>query len=190
MGRGAYAGGADNAVVPPVSIRPAIETDAPRIAEIYAHHVLHGVATFEEIPPEPEEMARRMREIRAAGYPWLVAEEGGQIVGFAYAGVHKARAAYRYTVEDSIYLAADRLGRGIGSALLGRLIEVCDDGGFARMIAIIGGGENAASIALHRKHGFEVTGRVDGIGFKFGRFVDVVYMIRALSGEPNRSGVR
>lgn len=161
-------------------VRDATPADAAACQAIYAHHVLHGVGTFEEVPPTTEEMARRIAEVTARALPWLVAEQDGQARGFAYAAPFRLRSAYRYTVEDSIYLAADALGQGIGRQLLGELIARCEAMGLRQMVARIGDSANAASIGVHRACGFEHRGVTPALGFKHGRFIDVVWMQRAL----------
>lgn len=165
---------------PAAIVRPARPDDLAAIAAIYGHHVLTGLATFELVPPSAEEMARRFAAIVEAGLPWLVAEEAGRVVGYAYAGPWRPRPAYRHTVEDSVYLAPDAQGRGIGRALLAAVIAACEAGGFRQMIAVIGDSANAASIGLHRALGFRAVGTLQAVGFKFGRFVDTVTMQRAL----------
>ncbi len=155
--------------------------DLEAIQAIYAHHVLHGLASFEETPPDTAELTRRWRAIVDAGLPYLCATEGpGPILGYAYAGAYRPRSAYRFTVEDSVYVAPGAAGRGIGRALLGRLIDICTDLGKRQMIAIIGDSGNAGSIALHRACGFELVGSFRSIGFKHGRWVDSVLMQRSL----------
>lgn len=169
----------------PLIIRPAELGDAAALATIYAHHVLHGTATFEEVPPGEGEMAARLSELRAGGYPWLVAEDDDGLSGYAYLGPHKVRSAYRFTAEDSVYVAPERTGRGIGTALLGALLSDAERlQRFATVMAVIGDSANAASIALHRKHGFELIGTAKGLGYKFGRFIDVVYMQRWMPDGP------
>jgi phosphinothricin acetyltransferase len=162
------------------TIRTATPADAQACQAIYAHHVLNGVGTFEEAPPTAEDMARRMADVGARGLPWLVAEDGFGVRGFAYASPFRLRAAYRYTVEDSIYLAADAAGRGLGRALLTEVIARCEALGLRQMVAVIGDSANAASIGVHRACGFEHRGVTPALGFKHGRFVDVVWMQRAL----------
>lgn len=171
----------------------------PAIAAIYAEHVLGGTGSFEEVPPDVEVMGERFRAVVDAGYPWFVADaparDGGAadtvpvsgadsgslaIAGYAYAAPWKARSAYRFTVEDSIYVAAAHTGRGVGSRLLGHLIEDCAGRGYRAMMAVAGDGENTGSVALHRRHGFRVVGTARGIGLKFGRWLDVVYLQRSL----------
>ncbi|WP_374377441.1 N-acetyltransferase family protein [Dongia sp.] len=168
-----------------IAIRAAEAADLPAIARIYARHVQEGLASFEETPPDLGEMTRRWQAIVAAGLPYLVAsaDQGdgqGQIAGYAYAGPYRPRSAYRFTVEDSIYLDPAFAGRGIGRALLGRVLEACEAAGKRQVIAVIGDSANAASIGLHRALGFEMTGTFHAIGFKFGRWVDSVLMQRAL----------
>lgn len=167
-------------------IRDAVEADMAAIQAIYAHHVLHGLATFEEVPPTVEDLDARRLAILAAGLPYLVAEDAGQVVGYCYAGIYRPRAAYRYTIEDSIYVANDQTGRGVGLALLGELIRRCEAGPWRQMLAVIGDSGNAGSIALHRRCGFEMAGTLRSVGFKLGRWVDSVIMQRAL-GEGDRN---
>ena len=163
-----------------LTIVSATPTDAAEIAQIYAHHVLHGVATFEVEPPQPEEMARRIARVLIGGYPWLVAREAsGRIAGYAYAGPFHSRAAYRFTCEDSIYLRADMSGQGIGAALLGALIAAAEAAGLRQMIAQIVAGDGG-SVPLHRRFGFVETGRMTAVGRKHGRWLDVITMQRAL----------
>lgn len=167
---------------PTFSIRPAADADFDAIQRIYAHHVLHGLASFEEAPPDAAELMRRWRAIAGAGLPYLCATEdaGGALVGYAYAGPYRPRSAYRFTVEDSVYVAPGQTGRGVGRGLLRQLIEICINLGKRQMIAVIGDSGNAASIAVHRACGFELTGTFLAIGFKHGRWVDSVLMQRAL----------
>lgn len=159
-----------------VEIRVATEADIARITEIYSHHVLNGIATFEEVAPDETEMLRRMTAIRSKDMPWFVAEVEGTVLGYAYAGPFHARSAYRFAVEDSIYLAPEALGKGLGSKLLARLIDACRAKGLIQMMAVIGDSNNDGSIGLHRKFGFRDLGVARDIGFKFGRWIDVVYM--------------
>ena len=161
-------------------IRTASPADADACQAIYAHHVVHGVGTFDEVPPGVEEISRRMAELAGYGLPWLVAEAGGEVRGYAYAAPFRLRAAYRYTVEDSIYLAADATGRGLGRRLLGDVIARCEAMGLRQIVAVIGDSANAASIGVHGACGFEHRGVTPALGFKHGRFVDVVWMQRAL----------
>jgi L-amino acid N-acyltransferase YncA len=162
-------------------VRPSTDDDIPTITRIYAHHVLHGLASFEEIPPDKSELAARRREVLRHGLPYLVAEQDGEIVGYCYAAPYRARSAYRFTIEDSVYIDAGRVGQGIGRALLSRLIDICEQGPWRQMIAVIGDSENHASIRLHKAEGFSMIGTHPAVGFKFGRWVDSVLMQRALA---------
>ncbi len=162
------------------AVRDAVETDVSAITAIYSHHVLTGCASFEEVPPTVAETAARREGVLKLGAPYLVAEFDGRVVGFAYANTYRARPAYRHTIEDSVYVAHDALGRGVGGALLAELIRRCEAGPWRQMIAVIGDSANAGSVAVHRKLGFEMTGTFRAVGFKFGRWVDSVLMQRAL----------
>jgi L-amino acid N-acyltransferase YncA len=161
-------------------LRASQETDVSAVAAIYAHYVRHSTASFETEPPNDAEIANRRARILQFGLPWLVAEVDGAIAGYAYAGPYRPRAAYRFTVENSIYVDPACAGRGIGSALMARLLEDCEAWGARQMIAVIGGSDNYASIKLHQKFGFRHTGTLQAAGFKFGRWVDSVLMQRAL----------
>jgi L-amino acid N-acyltransferase YncA len=161
-------------------IRPSRDDDVAAITAIYGHHVLHGVASFEEVPPSEAEMARRRAEIVGRGFPHVVAERGGKVVGYCYAGPYRARVGYRFSVEDSIYIEPGEVGRGIGRALLAEIIERSTELGYRQMIAVIGGSETLPSIRLHAALGFSHIGVFTGIGFKFGRWIDSVYMQRPL----------
>lgn len=161
-------------------VRPSLDTDIPAIAAIYAHAVIHGTASFELDPPDEAEMTRRRAAILDGGYPYLVAERGGDILGYAYAGAYRTRPAYRSTVEDSIYIAPAAQGQGVGRALLKALIEECEARDFRLMVAVIGDEESHGSINLHRSLGFELTGILKGIGYKHGRWLSTVLMQRAL----------
>jgi L-amino acid N-acyltransferase YncA len=163
-----------------VEIRSSNEGDIAAIAAIYRHHVLHGLASFEEVPPEPDEIASRRREIVARGLPYLVAERSGRVLGYCYAGPYRPRSAYRFTLEDSIYIDAAEVGRGIGRALLGTLLDRCAELGYRQMVAVIGGGDTWPSIRLHAALGFMQVGVLPAVGFKFGSWVDIVLMQRAL----------
>lgn len=169
-----------------VLVRDAADADVPAIQSIYAHHVLHGLATFEEVPPSVADMAERRLSVLSAGLPYLAAEIQGQVVGYAYATAYRPRPAYRHTIEDSIYVAQGLAGRGIGRALLGALIARSERGPWRQMLAVIGHSGNAASIALHRSLGFEPIGTLHAVGFKLGRWVDTVLMQRVL-GDGDRS---
>ena len=161
-------------------IRPSRDDDVAAITAIYAHHVLHGLASFEEVPPPAGEIGRRRAAILAHGLPYLVAERHGRVVGYSYAGPFRPRIGYRYTLEDSIYIDAGEVGRGIGRALLQPLIARCTELGYRQMVAVIGGRETIASIRLHEALGFTHMGVLQAVGFKFGRWVDSVMMQRAL----------
>lgn len=163
-------------------IRGATATDADALASIYGHHVLHGFGTFEEEPPSPAEMEARRAAVAALDLPYLVAEVEGRVLGFAYAAPFRPRAAYRYTVEDSVYVAPDAVGRGVGRAVLGRVVARCEALGVRQVVAVIGDSANAASIGLHRGLGFIDAGVGQNLGFKHGRWVDVVWMQKALNG--------
>jgi phosphinothricin acetyltransferase len=172
-----------------MTIRHAGRDDIAAIQAIYAHHVLHGLASFETEPPSLAEMLRRFEAVRDGGYPYLVVEDAGRIAGYAYGSAYRTRPAYRHTVEDSIYLAPDALGRGFGRALLARLVDDCAARGYRQMLAIIGDSANAASIAVHRACGFTEKAVLDAVGYKFGRWVDSVVMQRALgSGSLTPAG--
>jgi L-amino acid N-acyltransferase YncA len=163
-----------------MEVRAALPTDVASIQSIYAHHVRHGLGTFETEPPDVHEMASRHAQITAAGFPYLVAVDAGAVVGYAYANHFRTRAAYRYTVEDSVYVAADAQRRGIGKALLAELVARCVAAGLRQMLAVIGDSANLGSIAVHRACGFENVGVLKAVGRKFDRWVDVVLMQRAL----------
>jgi L-amino acid N-acyltransferase YncA len=162
-------------------VRDCADVDMVEIRDIYAHHVRTGLASFEEEAPGLEEMRRRRGEVLKLGLPYLVAEsEDGQILGYAYATPYRARSAYRFAIENSVYVQGGMAGRGIGSALLSALIARCESGPWRQMIAIIGNSGNAASIALHSAHGFRMVGTLRGVGFKHGDWVDTVLMQREL----------
>lgn len=160
-------------------VRAAATGDAERITEIYAHHVRHGTATFDTVPMAVAAMADKIEGLVGRGFPFLVAEVEGAVVGYAYAAPFRDRAAYAGTCEDSIYIDPTWIGRGLGKALLSALIEACEAAGFRQMIGIAGGGE-PASVALHIACGFTHAGRMVAVGRKFGRWLDTVYMQRAL----------
>lgn len=163
-----------------VTIRPSRDEDIAAIAAIYGHHVLHGVGTFEEVPPGTEEISRRRGEIVGRGLPYLVAERAGRVVGYCYAGPFRPRTGYRFTLEDSIYVDPAEIGRGIGRALLTPVLAHCEMLGYRQMVAVIGGRETVASIRLHEALGFSHKGVFEAVGFKFGRWIDIVLMQRAL----------
>jgi phosphinothricin acetyltransferase len=169
-----------------MELRAATLADLPAIQAIYAHHVLHGLASFEIEPPSVAELRRRFDAITGGGYPYLVAGDGETVIGYAYASVYRTRPAYRYTVEDSVYVSPAHIGRGIGRQLLTRLIDDCERRGYRQMLAVIGDSANAASIELHRACGFRHSGTLRSVGLKFGRWVDSVIMQREL-GESDRT---
>src|SRR3954471_20548910 len=162
------------------AVRPATPADIPAITRIYAHAVRHGTASFELEPPDEAEMMRRQRTLLDRGYPYLVAEIGGAVAGYAYAGPYRTRPAYRYTVENSIYIAPQAHRRGIGRLLLDRLIAECEARNYRLMIAVIGDSAQAPSIELHRAAGFRMVGTFEAVGYKFDRWLDSVLMQRAL----------
>ena len=161
-------------------IRPAVLVDLPAITDIYAHAVRFGTATFELIPPDLAEMTRRFESLVDGGFPYFVAAMEGRVIGYAYAAAYRLRPAYRFTVEDSVYLQPAIHRRGIGRQLLQRLIAECEARGFRQMIAVIGDSANAASIGVHSRCGFQMIGTHPDVGFKFGRWLDIVMMQLAL----------
>lgn len=161
-------------------LRAATDADLPAIQAIYAHHVLHGLGTFEETPPDLAEITARRKAVVEKGLPWLVADAGGEILGYAYAGPFRPRSAYRFAVEDSIYVAPSAARRGVGKALLAELLTRCAAWGARQMVAVIGDSGNAGSIGVHSALGFANMGKIAGVGFKHGRWVDVVIMQKAL----------
>jgi phosphinothricin acetyltransferase len=165
-----------------VIVRPATPADAPALAALYGHHVLHGAGTFEETPPSADDMAARLNTVLGRGFPWIVVEDEGRIVAYAYAAPYRERSAYRFTAEDSVYVAPDALGRGYGRAALGAVIAACEAMGLRQLVAVIGDTHNAGSIALHRALGFQMCGTLPSVGFKAGRWLDVVLMQRPLNG--------
>ena len=170
-----------------LAIRPATPSDIPAITRIYAHAVEYGTASFELTPPDEAEMARRMNELLARKFPYLAAELGGALAGYAYAAPYRARPAYRFTVENSVYVAHDLHRRGVGKALLEALIEACIKGGFRLMIAVIGDSRQVASIRVHEATGFKHVGVFENVGYKFDRWLDSVLMQRPL-GIGARAG--
>ena len=169
-----------------LTVRPAAAADIPAITAIYGPAVLTGTASFEVDPPDEAEMLRRFEAITGAGYPYFVAEVEGRIAGYAYASAYRTRPGYRFTVEDSVYIATDAQGKGVGKALLERVVARCRDDGFRLMIAVIGDSANFASITLHRRLGFRYCGTIHSVGYKFGRWLDSVVMELPL-GEGDRS---
>ena len=173
-------------MTPATLLRPSIEADLPAIQAIYAHAVQHGTGTFETDAPDVAEMGRRRTEVLGRGLPFLVAEVDGEVVGYAYANYFRPRLAYRYCLEDSIYLARDAQGKDLGKLLLAELIARCEAAGGRQMLAVIGDAENKGSVGLHAALGFEHTGVLKASGWKFGRWLDVVLMQRALGhGDTN-----
>jgi len=162
------------------TIRPSREDDIPAIAAIYAHHVLHGTGTFETEPPSPTEMAARRADVLGKGLPYLVAERDGELLGFAYCNWFKPRPAYRYSAEDSIYLAEAARGQGLGARLLAALAEAAEAAGVRKLIAVIGDSANAGSIGVHRGQGFTQVGVLKDCGWKFGEWRDVVLMEKSI----------
>jgi phosphinothricin acetyltransferase len=170
-----------------VTVRPAGRTDIPAITRIYGHAVEHGTASFELTAPDHAEMTRRFDELTTNGFPYLVAVVDGAVVGYAYAGPYRTRPAYRFTVENSVYVAHDSLRRGVGKALLQALIDACTEKGFRLMVAVIGDSDQAASIGLHAAAGFKHAGILENIGYKFERWLDSTLMQRPLgpgASEP------
>ena len=164
-----------------MKIRPATFSDIPAITRIYAHAVEHGTASFELEPPDEAEMARRMRELTGKGFPYLAADADGELAGYAYAGLYRARPAYRFTVEDSVYIAPHSHRRGVGRALLAALIDACSERGFRQMIAVIGDSpRQAGSVGLHKALGFQHVGILQDVGFKHEHWCDSLLMQRAL----------
>jgi L-amino acid N-acyltransferase YncA len=161
-------------------VRPSRDADVAAIAAIYGYHVAHGVASFEEVPPSEDEISRRRADILGRGLPYLVADDGGRVIGYCYAGPYRPRVGYRFTLEDSIYIAPNEVGRGIGRTLLGAVIGRCCELGYRQMVAVIGGRETLASIRLHEALGFAHVAVCEAVGFKFGRWIDIVLMQRAL----------
>jgi L-amino acid N-acyltransferase YncA len=163
-----------------VTIRPSRDADVEAIAAIYGHHVRHGTASFETVPPPPEEMRRRRADLLARGFPYLVAEAGGTVLGYAYAGPYRPRAAYRDTAENSVYLRPDAAGQGVGTRLLAALIAECEALGLRQMVAVVGDSANTASIRLHERCGFRLVGVLEAVGYKHGQWLDSVLLQRAL----------
>ncbi|WP_424931690.1 N-acetyltransferase family protein [Amaricoccus macauensis] len=163
-------------------LRPCLEADLDEVCRIYGHHVRTGTGSFEEVPPELAEMRARWQRVVGLDLPYLVAVEGGRVLGFSYAAPFHHRSAFRHTLEDTVYLAPDAVGRGIGKALVSEVLRLAGRAGYKRMVAVIGDSSNQGSIGLHRALGFEHAGILRAVGQKFGRWLDVVYMQRDL--EP------
>ena len=174
-------------------VRGAINADAAAVQAIYGHHVLHGTGTFEEDPPTIAEMESRMGAVQERGLPYLVAEIDGRVAGFAYAGPFRLRAAYRYTAEDSVYIAPDRMGQGVGRQLVSEVVAICERLGLHQLLAVIGDSANAGSVGVHRSCGFKMIGTMPGLVFKHGRWRDVVIMQKPLNGgaevDPSGKGL-
>jgi len=174
-------------------IRPSRDEDLDAITHIYSHHVLHGTGTFETTPPSAADMAARRADVLSKGLPWLVVEEAGQVLGFAYGNWFKPRPAYRFSVEDSIYLAPQAAGQGLGRALLAELLAALERAGVRKVMAVIGDSANAGSIGVHTALGFERAGVIASCGWKFERWLDIVLMQRCLGAgdssppEPTES---
>jgi len=165
-----------------VIVRAATPADAQALSRIYGDACLHGFGTFEEIAPSPEEMAARLKAVTDRGLPYVVAEVDGEVAALAYAAPFRLRAAYRYTVEDSVYVAPGFKGQGLGAAVLLKVIDACEALGLRQIMAVIGDSANEGSIGLHRSLGFEIKGVMPAVGFKHGRWVDIVFMQRPLNG--------
>jgi L-amino acid N-acyltransferase YncA len=173
------------------TIRPSRDTDLPAITAIYGHHVLHGTGTFETDPPTEAEMTARRADVLAKGLPYLVAEDGGRVLGYAYCQWFKPRPAYRFSAEDSIYLHPDAQGKGLGKALLAELERQAEAAGIRKLIAVIGDSGNQGSVGVHRTLGFEPVGVIQSCGWKFGKWLDIVLMekqIGAGDSTPPQSG--
>lgn len=173
-------------------IRPSRDEDLDAITRIYGHHVLHGTGTFETTPPTLAEMTARRADVLGKGLPWLVAEDGGQVLGYAYGNWFKPRPAYRFSVEDSIYMDPAAHRQGLGRALLAELLAALERAGTRKVMAVIGDSGNAGSIGVHRALGFEPVGVVQSCGWKFGRWLDIVLMQKTLgagdSTPPDERG--
>lgn len=170
-------------------IRPSTPDDLPAITAVYGWNVTHGTGTFELDPPDEADMAQRRSGVLANGWPWLVAESQGRVIGYAYANLFRPRRAFRFCVEDSIYLAPEATGRGVGRLLLAELMARCEAAGARQMVAVIGDAQNLASIRLHQALGFEAAGQLRAAGWKHGRWLDVVMLQRAL-GMGDTEGPR
>lgn len=162
------------------TLRPSTDADVPAIAAIYAHHVLTGTASFELTPPSVADMLQRRADVLAKGLPYLVAEQDGQVLGYAYCGPFRPRPAYRFAAEDSIYLAPEAAGRGLGKALLAELAARAQQAGIRKLVAVIGDSANVGSIGVHRAVGFTTVGVLKSVGRKFDRWLDVVMMEKPL----------
>ena len=159
-----------------IQVRPSEDADVRSITDIYAYHVLHGTGSFEIEPPDADEMARRRLDMTGRGLPYIVAEKDNAVIGYAYAALYRTRVAYRFTLEDSVYIHPDQVGRGVGALLLSHLIPACKAWGCRQLVAVIGDSENTASVRVHEKLGFQHSGVLRSVGFKFDRWVDTVLM--------------
>ncbi|GMG91673.1 phosphinothricin N-acetyltransferase [Cupriavidus sp. TKC] len=167
----------------PYRLRDATTDDVPAIHAIYAHHVQHGRASFEEVAPTVDEMRHRFGEVLKKGLPYIVAERDGEILGYAYASSYRARSAYRFAIEDSIYIDHRHTGEGLGRALLAELITRCETGPWRQMVAVVAltaSGEGAGSVAVHERLGFRTVGRLEAVGLKHGQWIDTLLMQRPL----------
>jgi phosphinothricin acetyltransferase len=164
---------------PEVSVRDSLESDVVAIQAIYAHHVLHGTASFELIPPTVDEMRQRRADVVVKNLPYLVAEQKGVVVGYAYVTLYRPRPAYRFTVEDSVYVQEGLAGNGIGSLLLSEIIKICTAKGYRQLMAVVGD-STAPSVGLHQRHGFTLAGTFKAVGYKFGAWRDTAMLQRAL----------
>ena len=171
---------------PKIIVRPSKAGDVAAIAEIYGYHVLNGLASFELMAPSVDEIGKRRADVIGRKFPYLVAEVDGKVVGYAYASLYRTRPAYRFTLEDSVYIHKDHTGRGVGKVLLDALIEACEKAGCRQLVAVIGDSANKGSISLHAACGFKRTGTLKAVGFKFGRWVDSVIMQLAI-GEGSKT---
>lgn len=173
----------------PMLIRAAVEADIAEIQAIYAHHVLHGTGTFEEIPPSVEEMVARWRLVTSRDCAWIVSADATGVAGYGYYQQIRDRSAYRFSAEDSIYVREDVRGQGVGKALVVALVQAATEAGYRQMIAVIGDSENIGSIGVHTSLGFRKVGVLHATGLKFGRWLDTVYMQRALgAGDADVPG--
>lgn len=169
------------------TIRPSTDADLPAITAIYGHHVVHGTGTFETTPPTQAEMATRRADVLGKALPWLVVEDGGRVLGYAYCQWFKPRPAYRYSAEDSIYLHPDAAGKGFGKQLLAALIDQAEAAGVRKLIAVIGDSANTASVGVHRALGFQPVGTIASCGWKFDRWLDIVLMDRVVGAGDGTS---